>query len=304
MPGLRRFDHSESLWYNSEQYRDDNAKECPMKIITRRAFIRAGVYGVPAACLVEGSLIERKWLRTSHLRLSDTPSLRLVHFTDLHYKGDKTYLSNVIQRINNAAPDLACFTGDIVENRRYLSEALGVLSGLQCPLYGVPGNHEHWSQAPFTEIEACFQATGGDWLPNRAVTTRDDRCLIEGLSGVTRPAQLDTPARLFPERDTEDESGKSGEAPKGVKRILLTHYPATANRLGAMKYDMILAGHSHGGQVRLPFWGALLVPGDVDGYDAGFYDTPAGPLYVNVGIGTWHIPVRFCCRPEITAIEI
>ncbi|HOC69970.1 MAG TPA: metallophosphoesterase [Candidatus Hydrogenedentes bacterium] len=275
-----------------------------MKRITRRTFIRAGVYGVTAACLVEGSLIERKWLRTSHLRLSDTPSLRLVHFTDLHYKGDKRYLSRVIQRINNAAPDLACFTGDIVENTTYLSEALDLLSGLQCPLYGIPGNHEYWSQAPFAEIEACFQSTGGDWLPNRAVTTRDNRCLIEGLSGVTRPVQLDTSARLFPEQDAEDESVKTGEIPEGVRRILLTHYPATANRLGTLKYDLILAGHSHGGQVRLPFWGALLVPGDVDGYDAGLYDTPAGPLYVNVGIGTWHIPVRFFCRPEIAIIEL
>ena len=160
------------------------------------------------------------------------------------------------------------------------------------------------SQAPFAEIEACFQATGGEWLPNRVVKTHDNRCLIEGLSGVTRPAQLDSPASRFPDQDTEDESGKSGDAPKGVKRILLTHYPATANRLGTIKYDLILAGHSHGGQVRLPFWGALLVPGDVDGYVAGLYDTPGGPLYVNVGIGTWHIPVRFFCRPEITVIEI
>lgn len=54
----------------------------------------------------------------------------------------------------------------------------------------------------------------------------------------------------------------------------------------------------------MPFWGALLVPTDVEGYDAGLYTTPAGPLYVNVGIGTWLIPVRFLCRPEITIIEI
>lgn len=275
-----------------------------MKQITRRTFIRAGVYGLPAVCLVEGSLIERKWLRTSHLRLADTPSLRLVHFTDLHYKGDMNYLSRVIQRINNAAPDWACFTGDIVENKRYLSEALDILSGLQCPLYGVPGNHEYWSQAPFAEIEACFQATGGEWLPNRAVTTRDNRCLIEGLSGVTRPAQLEHQIALLIKKDTENPAGESDKFPEGIRRILLTHYPATVNSLKDIKYDLILAGHSHGGQVRLPFIGALFVPYDVDRYDAGLYDTPAGPLYVNVGIGTWLIPVRFFCRPEITVIEI
>jgi len=275
-----------------------------MKIVTRRNFMRTVVYGIPSACLVEAGFIERKWLRLSYLRLEDNARLRLVHFTDLHYKGDKKYLSRVIQRMNDVSPDFACFTGDIVENTRHLSDALDVLSGLHCPLYGVPGNHEYWSHAPFAEIEACFKATGGDWLPDRAVLTRDKTCLIEGLSGVTRPAQMENQARLLLEQDTENELEENREFPKGIKRILLTHYPATANRLVKMKYDLILAGHSHGGQVRLPFWGALMVPGDVDGYDAGLYDTPAGPLYVNVGIGTWHIPVRFFCRPEITVIEI
>ncbi len=268
-----------------------------MKILTRRNFVRAVVYGIPAACFAEASFLERKWLRLSHLRLEDTSSLRLVHFSDLHYKGDKKYLSRVVQRINEASPNFACFTGDIVENTKHLSEALDVLAGLRCPLYGVPGNHEYWSHAPFTEIEACFKATGGEWLADRAAITRDKTCLIEGLTGITRPAHMEYQARALLETDTTNEMGQNEAFPENIKRILLSHYPATANRLGTMKYDLILAGHSHGGQVRLPFWGALLVPGDVDGYDAGLYDTPAGPLYVNVGIGTWHIPVRFFCRP-------
>jgi predicted MPP superfamily phosphohydrolase len=66
----------------------------------------------------------------------------------------------------------------------------------------------------------------------------------------------------------------------------------------------MLAGHSHGGQVRLPFYGALVIPFGVDDYELGRFDTPAGPLYVGAGIGTFYLDVRFNCRPELTLIEI
>lgn len=275
-------------------------KEMKMKRCTRRNFLRAVVYGGSAACVADGYFIERKWLCVRQVRLTDAPTVRLVHFSDLHYKGDRKYLSRVVQHLNELSPDFACFTGDIMEKTTYLSEALDILSGINCPVYGVPGNHEYWSKAPFTEIEACFNTTGGAWLYDHAVMTGDGHCLLEGLSGVNRPAHLGERVRLLL-ADVVEEKAKSRE---DIKRILLTHYPATANHLGDLTYDVILAGHSHGGQVRLPLAGALLTPGDVDGYDTGLYETPAGPLYVNVGIGTWHIPVRFLCRPEITLIEL
>ena len=67
----------------------------------------------------------------------------------------------------------------------------------------------------------------------------------------------------------------------------------------------MLAGHSHGGQVRIPFYGAPAVPFAVDEYDLGRFQTPAGPLYVNPGIGYLSgFAFRFNCRPEITVIEI
>ena len=90
----------------------------------------------------------------------------------------------------------------------------------------------------------------------------------------------------------------------GVKNILLFHYPAWVEKLSGVKFDAMLAGHSHGGQVRLPFYGPLIVQFGVGQFDMGLYQTPAGPLYVNPGIGCFYLNVRFCCRPEITLIEI
>jgi predicted MPP superfamily phosphohydrolase len=90
----------------------------------------------------------------------------------------------------------------------------------------------------------------------------------------------------------------------GRKNILLIHYPSWIEHVAPARFDLVLAGHSHGGQVRLPGFGPLLVPFGVGGFDMGMYETPAGPLYVNPGLGYFYLNFRFCCRPEITVFEI
>ena len=90
----------------------------------------------------------------------------------------------------------------------------------------------------------------------------------------------------------------------GLKNIMLMHYPVMADRLAPHRYDLLLAGHSHGGQVRLPFYGAIMVPYWVGRYQMGMFQTAAGPLYVNPGLGYLVTRIRFCCRPEITVFDI
>jgi predicted MPP superfamily phosphohydrolase len=85
--------------------------------------------------------------------------------------------------------------------------------------------------------------------------------------------------------------------------ILLAHYPIWADQIGPHRFDLILSGHSHGGQVRLPLVGALIVPFNVGRYEWGVYETGGGKLFVNAGIGTFYLDVRFLCRPEIAVFE-
>jgi predicted MPP superfamily phosphohydrolase len=89
-----------------------------------------------------------------------------------------------------------------------------------------------------------------------------------------------------------------------MRNVFLMHYPAWIEKLGGRRFDLVLAGHSHGGQVRLPFYGPVFVPFGVDRYDLGLFRTSAGPLYVNPGLGWYPVPIRFNCRPEITVFEI
>ncbi len=261
-----------------------------MKIprLSRRKFISTALIAVPAMVVADAKCLEPTWLKTSHLRIGNKkPTHRFVHFTDIHHKGDRNYLSTVINRINSLAPDFVCFTGDIIEEEKYLAEALELLSGIKAPMFGIPGNHDYWSRASFEPIHKCFNTNGGAWLldEQRKVAAGSNLNLI----GITCSHADQARMPLDPT----------------LTNILLMHYPAWVKQLGDQKFDLMLAGHSHGGQVRIPFYGPVMVPFAVDEYDLGLFQTPAGPLYVNSGIGyIYSYNFRFNCRPEITVIEI
>jgi uncharacterized protein len=208
-----------------------------------------------------------------------------VHFTDLHHKGDRAYLVEVVRRINALSPDFVCFTGDLIEETRHLMEALEVLASIKSPLYGVPGNHDYWSKAPFEDIAKCFAGTGGAWLLDQQRVTGDGKVSVIGATCL----------------NAQQPPIKPNLA---TRNILLMHYPAWVKQAGLQRYDLMLAGHSHGGQVRIPFFGAVIVPFGVEQYVLGLFNTAAGPLYVNPGIGWFPVPIRFNCRPEITVIEM
>jgi len=256
-----------------------------MPKMNRRRFLLTAALLTPGAALADAGAIEPNWVKVHRLRLAPgKPAHRFVHFSDLHHKGDCDHTRSVVDLINAQSPDFVCFTGDIMEETRYLPEALELLSGIKAPLYGVPGNHDYWSRAPFSDIRRGFAATGGGWLMDEHRVIAGGSINLMGMSGLG--FRQPVPA-----------------ADPGVKNILLMHYPAWAKLLSG-KFDLILAGHSHGGQVRIPFYGPIIVPFAVDEYNLGLYQTQAGPLYVTSGIGWFPLPIRFNCRPEITLVEI
>jgi predicted MPP superfamily phosphohydrolase len=250
--------------------------------ITRRHWLRAALYGTPVALAVNAFGLEPNWLRVRTMRMTEgKPALRLLQFTDVHFKGDTDFLESVVSRINALSPDVVCFTGDLIEEGDWLQPALEIIAEIKAPMFGIPGNHDHWSGANFAPIKECFQKTGGQWLMNERV---DLPKLGLNIIGVDRmPAAFPSVADR--------------------KNIMLVHYPEWADKLGEARYDLVLAGHTHGGQVRVPFYGPLIVPFSTGRYDMGRFETKAGPLYVNPGIGSFYLDVRFNCRPELTVFE-
>jgi hypothetical protein len=251
-------------------------------MMTRRKFIALGALALPTALGVDAAVIEPNALRIAKLNLGTESGACFVQFTDFHFKGDTRFAAHVVSRINELAPDFACFTGDLVEDKRFAAEALDFITRIQTPVYGVPGNHDYWCGADFADYQKAFAATGGEWLVDRSV-------LVEKF-GLESVGMAVNGIHAF-------------QPPLAARRLLLMHYPGPADTL-EIPFDLILAGHSHGGQVRLPFYGAPILPWGVGRYDLGYFDSKFGPLYVNPGIGTYRLPVRFNCRPELTVVTM
>ncbi len=252
--------------------------------INRRKFFWSLFFGLPSTVFADSYWVEPNWLRVRKIRLAaGKPTHRFVHFTDLHHKGDKKYLESVVEEINKVSPDFVCMTGDIVEESSHLTEALQIMGGIKSPVYGVPGNHDYWAHADFEEISKALEKTGGAWLEDKQATTRDGKVTLHGAGKYP-------PKNLSPNAQT--------------KNVMLIHYPQWVDRLGSNKFDAVLAGHSHGGQVRIPFYGPVVLPSGTGKYDLGLFQTDSGPFYVSSGIGWFVFNIRFRCRPEIVVFEI
>ncbi|MBA3272269.1 MAG: metallophosphoesterase [Chthoniobacterales bacterium] len=251
--------------------------------MTRRKFLTLGALALPSAAGVDARFIEPTDLQVRELTLNENGGCRFVQFTDFHYAGNVEYASELVGTINGLAPEFVCFTGDLVDNKRYAAEALSFIAQIKAPVYGSPGNHDYSTGVAFSDYQKVFSATGGAWLADASATVLGHDLEIVGMG--VRGFQMLKP-------------------PQAARRLLLLHFPELSDQLPPHKFDLILAGHSHGGQVRLPLVGAIYLPWGVGRYDLGYFESAGGPLYVNPGVGTYPYPIRFNCPPEVTLITI
>lgn len=254
-------------------------------MLTRRKFLSLGALAVaPAIMGAEAIVSTPSSLRISRLTLPGSGTSSFVHFTDLHYAGDAAFAAEVVSTINSFNPAFVCFTGDLTEDCEFAGEAFDFIRQIKSPVYGIPGNHDYGNGVSFSDYQRVFANTGGAWMPHRTVVLREHNLELVGL-GITGMPRV-------PSQEV-------------TRRAALIHYPVMADHLDKRRFDLILAGHSHGGQVRLPFWGPVALPDGVGRYDLGHYETACGPLYVNAGIGTLSsFPVRINCPPELTVVTL
>ncbi|HEX6908876.1 MAG TPA: metallophosphoesterase, partial [Longimicrobium sp.] len=249
-------------------------------------------------------LVEPLWLQVTRTRIHarglhpDLEGFRIALLTDLH-AGEGTPLW-LIRRAARLAmrqrPDLVAVTGDLAaDDAPGFAPVLDALAGLHAPhgVWTVPGNHDYTVGIERWRAEVARRPALRD-LTNGAEVRRvgGARLCVAGVDDYSKGhPRLDA----LPPPEERDFT------------LLLAHDPDQAEkaRRDYDAVDLIVSGHTHGGQVRLPFVGALRNPAEFEElYEEGLRRRPWTQVYTSRGVGTVHIPVRFLCRPEVALLEL
>ncbi|OQP07824.1 metallophosphoesterase [Geobacillus sp. 46C-IIa] len=278
--------------------------------MNRRAFLkkltRTGFAAVLATSLAYGYA---RWVEPSHLTVTHHTlshplipkafhGVKLLQFSDLHlghYDSLKRFY-HVIDRINALEPDLVVFTGDLLHeaNRYPHAETVAeALANIRAPLgkFSVYGNHDHGGYG--TDIyRRLMERAGFRVLVNEHALVHRGQEAIAVAGG--DDMMLGRP----------DWAKMTAGIPPATYTIALVHEPDSAIETCRYPIHVQLSGHSHGGQIQLPFIGPLITPPLSERYYEGFYHVGGLVLYVNRGLGTTRVPLRFFAPPELTVFSL
>jgi hypothetical protein len=244
----------------------------------------------------KGLLIKEYAIKSSDLN-PDYEGLKVVHFTDLHYGSTihEKELSNVIETINKQKPDIIIFTGDLVEEKVELTNTeidnlINELNKLEAKagLYAIKGNHDYSSDY----FDTIFEKT------NFKVLLNDSDLIYYKSNTPIRIVGIDDLLRGKPDYN----KAFTMEEDINPYTILLIHEPDQIDEIknDYSNYNVVFAGHSHLGQVRLPGIGALYTPIGCKKYFDEHYIINDKDMYISGGIGTSLLRLRFYNKPSIT----
>ena len=246
--------------------------------------------------------IEREWVQINRYRvpLADLPvafhGFTIAQLTDIHLGSlvSDAFVEQIVARTNALKPDLIACTGDYVHARNTRAEIDRVwplLSRLQAP-YGVMsvlGNHDHWADL---ERSLYWMERSGQGLRHQhRVIERAGQRLVFGGAGDLWEDVLDIDQAF---------AGSDSDA----CRILLSHNPDSVDSRFDTDIALTLSGHTHGGQLVLPFCGPPVLPVINKRYSSGLIATARSQLFISRGLGWAILPVRFNCYPEIALLEL
>jgi predicted MPP superfamily phosphohydrolase len=290
-----------------------SSQSIPEEPNSRRRFLKAGMWGAAGLVLYSGEL-ERHWIEVTHrdISLRGLPAsfdgLRIAQLSDIHMAEytEPFFLRHAIDLINQTQPDMVVLTGDYVSfGISSIKYAVGaawqcanILRQIRCrPLYAVLGNHD--VQVGKEEVTAALRAND--------ITVLTNACLpIERAGSRIWLAGTDDPVNGRPDLDLAVPASIRNVLNEPV--VMLSHAPDYVDDLLAhpagRAVGLMLSGHTHGGQIRLPLFGPLWLPVLGRKYIHGWFRFGDLQLYVNRGLGTMSLPFRLNCPPEITLITL
>ena len=265
---------------------------------------RAGAFLGAAAAGLGWGLFEAGWVRLRELEVAvpglppELDGLRIAHLSDFHLgvpsRGARA-VERAVEWTVARAPELVCVSGDLLTHPRGEQRLRSLAARLPQPAFAVLGNHD-------IAISRDPQARASDLRElGRVRLLRDEGELIEvrGRSVWIAGAH---PRLIVRRRAKTDPNALSRNADF---RILLCHFPRVVDQLEPGRFDLVLAGHMHDGQITVPYpGGRLLLAHPTARYASGIYRTPAAVMHVSPGLGTTFVPFRFAARPEATELVL
>ena len=239
---------------------------------------------------------------------SDLPTsfdgIKIVHFSDLHYKRaiDSKKIESIVEEINLINPDIVVFTGDLIDKDTPLSKKdydtlVNLLSKINSKYgkYAVMGNHDYYKAKD--KVIEVYESSNFKYLENSydiVYSKNMEKIFIGGLGNVSY--NIDDIAKLMDSKELEDDN---------IYKIILVHEPdITSQIVKDYSVDLILAGHSHNGQVVIPMIGPIYKPNNAKKYYDNYYQVNDTSLYISSGIGVSTVNYRLFNRPSINFYRI
>jgi predicted MPP superfamily phosphohydrolase len=268
--------------------------------LQRRRFLQAGISGLAAAPLLlsgYGAAYASKAYEVRELTLPFGRALRVVQLTDIHagVYMTRTEMRRYADQVNALEPDLFVLTGDYISNSmKFLPDCVEEMARVRARYgtFATMGNHEHWFGQPH-DILSLFRQHRITFLLNghRVIQTKQGSLAVAGIDDLMSG---------YP-----DLAGALRGLDSSIPTILLSHWPEIFPLAASHAVPLTLAGHYHGGQIKLGLPGLnlslanLLTP-----YPEGLYRIRDSHLYVSRGIGTTFTPIRLNARPEVTLLHL
>lgn len=290
-----------------------DSPDLPNTSLTRRQVLTTMLYGAGGMAFYSGE-VERHWIDVVHrdVRIPGLPDefdgMTIAQLSDIHLDEytEPFLLREAVNHINHLKPDMVLLTGDYVSaevlSKKLTTEAAwrcaSLLSQIACPRkYAILGNHDIMAGA-----EEVTEAIASHHIP----VLRNGFIPIERGGSRFWLAGIDDPVLGRPDPDSTVPVSIRNQQQEPV--ILMCHAPdfldALATHPISRSIALVLSGHTHGGQVRLPLLGAIHLPPGGRKYVEGWFNVGGMQLYVNRGIGAVGVPFRFNCRPEITRFRL
>lgn len=237
-------------------------------------------------------------------------NFRIVQVSDLHNDEFGKDNEELLALIKEIKPDIIAITGDLLDSRRTsVEKALNFVAqaALIAPCYYATGNHESRIDKEFGQLEEAMLEVGVHVL-------RNEKMVLEKEGEQITIVGIDDPRFVTDTDKAEEMKLVIGEKLEGVLRdvsteefvLLLSHRPELFDMYCEQKVDVVLTGHVHGGQVRIPYIGGIIGPGQgiLPDYDAGLYESGDTKMILSRGLGQSIIPFRVNNPPELVVVKL